>query len=308
MKSTIDLFILIATRSSRLPEGLRRRVREWLLQQQRADGGFPGRMGESDLYYTAFAARLCAALCAEELAHWKAMTAFLLRHLDSVGSLVDLTSAVTIYGLVRTLVDPHLVEDLEQPLRLEAQRLLGSLLRADGGYAKSPQSAFGTPYATFLAQQVCFFLDLPGPTAESVIPFLLTRYRPDGGFAELPQLRESGTNPTAAAVSLLADLGGLDKIDRQVTAQYLLSMQRHDGGFAAGRLAPTSDLLSTCSAVTALRMLRDSLPEGCNATKIANYVLRLEDPRGGFRGSPADDAPDLEYTFYALATLALVQT
>jgi geranylgeranyl transferase type-2 subunit beta len=35
------------------------------------------------------------------------------------------------------------------------------------------------------------------------------------------------------------------------------------------------------------------------------YAEQLESPQGGFRGGIWDDAPDVEYTFYGLAVLAL---
>src|SRR5271154_678391 len=47
---------------ARLPEALRARQTAYLLRCQAEDGGFPGREGPSDLYYTGFALRGLAVL------------------------------------------------------------------------------------------------------------------------------------------------------------------------------------------------------------------------------------------------------
>ena len=46
----------------RVPPETRERHATFLLQSQRPDGGFAGRMGESDLYYTSFALRALSIL------------------------------------------------------------------------------------------------------------------------------------------------------------------------------------------------------------------------------------------------------
>src|SRR5215211_3777566 len=46
----------------RLPPEFRRRHIDWLRERQNADGGFSGREGGSDLYYTGFALRALAVL------------------------------------------------------------------------------------------------------------------------------------------------------------------------------------------------------------------------------------------------------
>src|SRR4051794_34799595 len=57
---TLNLRLADAART--LPEELRTRHTAYLAGKQNADGGFPGRDGESDLYYTGFALRGLALL------------------------------------------------------------------------------------------------------------------------------------------------------------------------------------------------------------------------------------------------------
>ena len=45
-----------------MPAGTRRRHTDYLTAAQNPDGGFPGREGGSDLYYTGFALRSLAVL------------------------------------------------------------------------------------------------------------------------------------------------------------------------------------------------------------------------------------------------------
>src|SRR5437773_12409534 len=57
-----DLNDRIAAGVARLPLALRQRQTQYYLSKQNADGGFSGREGESDLYYTGFGLRGLAVL------------------------------------------------------------------------------------------------------------------------------------------------------------------------------------------------------------------------------------------------------
>ena len=56
------LTIQLSAGVGNLPESFRRKHADYLAGAQRADGGFAGREGESDLYYTGFALRGLAIL------------------------------------------------------------------------------------------------------------------------------------------------------------------------------------------------------------------------------------------------------
>lgn len=303
MPNSIDLFFHYVTRSADLPEVIRTRHRHWLIHQQRSDGGFAGRSGGSNLYYTGFGARLCAVLWSEVKDPWLAIIRYLSTQLETINSVTDLASAATIYGLVRVLIDESLAQLVVEPLRRRAKEILADLRRADGGFAKSQRSGFGSTYATFLAINVMNLLDIPFNDREKIVQFVCTQKRSDGGFAEIPYALQAATNPTAAAVSVLADIDALDKIDKSDVAEYFRHMQRHDGGFAAGPFAPVSDLLSTCAALSALWILGIHQTP---LTRVESFVRTLETPHGGFKGNVLDDQPDVEYTFYGLATLSLL--
>src|SRR5437773_12108860 len=55
-----ELTLRLATAIAELPEPFRARQAKYLLAAQREDGGFAGREGPSDLYYTSFALRSLA--------------------------------------------------------------------------------------------------------------------------------------------------------------------------------------------------------------------------------------------------------
>src|SRR6185437_13291132 len=57
-----NLTLRLAAGVGRLPDSLRMRHADYLLAAQRDDGGFAGREGASDLYYTSFALRSLALL------------------------------------------------------------------------------------------------------------------------------------------------------------------------------------------------------------------------------------------------------
>ncbi len=57
-----DLTLRLASAAGELSDAFRERHTEYFAQAQRADGGFAGREGGSDLYYTSFALRGLAIL------------------------------------------------------------------------------------------------------------------------------------------------------------------------------------------------------------------------------------------------------
>src|SRR6202162_3548927 len=76
----------------RLPAPCRARHVAFLQARQNADGGFPGREGGSDLYYTGFALRSLAALDALTPELGQAAAGFLRRSLTQQASVVDFFS------------------------------------------------------------------------------------------------------------------------------------------------------------------------------------------------------------------------
>lgn len=290
---------------SQLPSEWLEVQRQWIASQQHADGGFAGRDGTTSLYYSSFGARALALVGCTHRDQWRALGDFLRSHKDDVCSPVDLECATTILTLVRLFVDETVLDDVIHELQKTAQALLASLRRDDGGYAKSPQSAAGSTYATFLTLLSAQMLELsPGPPHE-LAAFFVSRQRSDGGFAELPFLKDSGTNPTAAAVLALGQLRMLPRIDQEAVISFFRSVCRPDGGFAASPRVPLSDLLSTCSALVALAHLGNGTQVSFEWQSTERYILSLARSHGGFLGHIFDDQPDVEYTFYGILSLAL---
>jgi len=137
-----------------------------------------------------------------------------------------------------------------------------------------------------------------------LLEVMRARQREDGGFVELAQVRDSGTNPTAAAVGLLRLLDGMDEPIRQRAARFLARMQNTEGGLRANTRIPVADLLSTFSGLVALADL-DAL-EMIDRPAARRYAMILERPSGGFRSGAWDQAADVEYSFYGLGVLALL--
>ena len=83
-------------------------------------------------------------------------------------------------------------------------------------------------------------------------------------------------------------------------------MQSDEGGLAANTRIPFADLLSSFTGLLTLSDLDSA--SLVNQHQINHYALSMQAPEGGFVGFALDQTPDVEYTFYGLATLALCQT
>jgi len=305
MSYLADLTLRLAAGASRLPEPLCTRHAAYLARQQQPDGGFAGRRGASDLYYTGFGLRGLALLGALDSPQAEAAARYLRPQLGRGLAPIDFLSLVFSAVVLDALAGLDVFAAAGLDRAAEVARLVAPYHRPDGGYAKSERSGQTSTYHTFLTVACLDLLRLPLVEPHCTVKLLRDRRRPDGGFVELPVMTHSGTNPTAAAIGLLKMLGSLDDSLCQDAASFLAHMQTTDGGLRAHDRIGLPDLLSTFTGLVALADL-DRLST-VNLPAAVRWVEALQQPGGGFRGARWDDTTDVEYTFYGLAALAITK-
>jgi geranylgeranyl transferase type-2 subunit beta len=301
---------------SRLDAEVRQRHRAYLLARQSSDGGFPGREGGSDLYYTAFGLRGLAVLDALSPEVCTKAGQFLKESLTKEATVVDFFSLLYSILLVQVGGGPDVLagSPADWPERVAA--MLESHRTSDGGYARTRlpepdqgnnRPAQGTPsgstYHSFLVTLCYQLLSRDVPEPERLARFVLSRRRDDGGFVEIAPMRRSGTNPTAAAVGTLQILDALTPEVRAGVVDFLVDMASFEGGVRANGRAPLADLLSTFTAAWTLAELE--AVERLDASGVMDFAGSAERAQGGFRGGLWDEGYDVEYTFYGLGIYAL---
>ena len=331
-----NLALRLAGGALRLAEPLRRRHGDYLAGLQAGDGGFPGRQGAGDLYYTGFGLRGLALLGRLDEPIARRAAGFLHQRLGSclatplsghraavggrgVGgegaevcsqplsapmASIDLLSLVYSAVLLEVACGIDLFADAGMDRVRWVAASVEPLRRPDGGYAKSERSGPSSTYYTFLTAACTELIGVPLDQPERICEMVRRRQRDDGGFVELDAMRHSGTNPTAAAVGLLRLLDGLDEATASGAAGFLAQMQNVEGGLRANTRIPAADLLSTFTGLVALADL--GVPASVDRQQALQYVTALERPEGGFRGALWDEATDAEYTFYGLGARALL--
>ena len=299
-----DLSTKLADGLASLPEELRARHAAYLEAAQNGDGGFSGREGGSDLYYTGFGLRGLAVLRALTPDVCKRAAGFL-RH-----SLVQQASVVDFFSLLYSclLVELAGIEVLGGALADWPERVVATLetfRTADGGYARTAGSSSGSTYHTFLVGLCQQLLGKELPRPPELVHFIQARRRDDGGFVEIAPMRRSGTNPTAGAVGALQLVGdGLTDDIRAGVVEFLAQMPGMEGGLRANDRAPLSDMLSTFTGSWTLAQL--GALDRLDVDAVREFAKSQEQPAGGFRGGLWDDRADVEYTFYGLGVLALL--
>lgn len=253
------------------------RVRAFVDSRLNDDGGFAGRDGRSDLYYTVFGLDCLAALRAE------------------------IPGRVTSY--LRGFGDGSGLDLVHLSCLARAWSALGTGLEDDGRAAiierlKSLGEGDRTVTGRFLV--VGALQDLGAEPLEIGEPeaFLRSQATADGGWRNEPPATSGSTPATAAAVTLLASLG------REVppgAGPWLESRHSVHGGFTAAPGIAMPDLLSTAVALHALAALQRPLARF--AEPCLDFVDTLWTNRGAFHGHWADDELDCEYTFYGLLAL-----
>ncbi|MFK8112113.1 MAG: prenyltransferase/squalene oxidase repeat-containing protein [Rubripirellula sp.] len=303
-----ELTLRLALGATGLDPKIRERNANWLRDQQRADGGFAGREGDSDPYYTAFALRGLWILDALDPSIGKQAADFLRQSLTKKESIIDMISLIFAAAICELAVGEVVLSDEDTTWRKNVANLLGSLRTDDGGFAKTPEGRAGSTYQTFLTILCLELIETELPQPDQVESFLRSQQHQDGGYLEIRAAKRAGVNPTAAAIGTLKTLGRLADEDShlETTRMFLAEMQSDEGGFTANTRIPFADLLSSFTGLLTLSDLQAA--DRVNVEAIARYAVSMQSPDGGFVGFALDQTADVEYTFYGLATLALCQT
>jgi geranylgeranyl transferase type-2 subunit beta len=301
----IELHARLAEGLARQNSAFRDRHVRFLRDRQNPDGGFSGREGDSDLYYTGFGLRGLAVLDALTPEICGRAATYLRGCLANRASVVDLFSLLYACALVQLGGGPDVLKDSvpDWPQRVAAT--LETFRTPDGGYNKSPGATAASTYHTFLVALCYELLGEPVPRGDELVDFVTARRRDDGGFVEVAPMRRSGTNPTAAGMGILQLNRGrnLPAEDVAPTIEFLARMPGMDGGLRANDRVPLSDLLSTFTGCWTLAQL--GALDRVDLRQVAQFAQSVELEGGGFRGGLWDDATDVEYTFYGLGVLAL---
>jgi prenyltransferase beta subunit len=266
-------------------------VRSFFNGQFSPEGGGCDRAGRSDLYYTIFALAGLQALQADipntQLERW--LRAFGDgEHLDFV-HLGALARCWAVAGPER--MPGGLAEKLLA--RIESYR------SSDGGYDADQGAAHGNAYGCFVALGAYQDLQRALPEPLRMVQCLKFLETPDGAWANARGLQVGSTNATAAAVTLLHQLG---MPINQSVGDWLLARAHPGGGFLATPHAPMPDLLSTATTLHALACLECEVPAPLRE-RCLDFIDTLWSAEGGFHGHWADDHLDAEYTFYGLLAL-----
>jgi len=280
----------------------RRRHAAWVQARQNPDGGFSGREGGSDLYYTGFALRTLVVLQELNPNICDRAAGFLRGRMLGPAGVMDLFSLLVSAFLVRLGGGPDVLAGSPPDWPERVATTLETFRHPDGGYAKAHGGTSGSTYTTFLVALALELLGKSVPSSDRVCGFLRARYR-NGGFVEIPQMKRAGTNPTAAGVGTMQMLGSVDDGTRTAVCSFLGRMVNDEGGLRANDRIPAADLLSTFTGGWTLADLGGLDRLGLD--RLRAYAESLQGADGGFRGGAWDTGYDVEYTFYGVGVLAL---
>tara|TARA_R110002096_G_scaffold147671_19_gene307740 strand:+ start:3153 stop:4025 length:873 start_codon:yes stop_codon:yes gene_type:complete len=259
---------------------------------QNEDGGFGDRDGKSDLYYTSFAIDALTAL-QKDLP--ESQIADFLNHFgDGEGlDFVHLCCLARCWSALKS--ETVNSADLEGIFgRIEEFRT------PEGGYEQSPTAQHGSCYGCLLAYGAYADHQRTPPSLDGLTKCLDGLRTSEGAWANDTNIPIGSGPATAAAVTLCRNLR--HPMASEETANALMQcFDVESGGFKAIPNAPMPDLLSTAVILHALDGLQAplaKLKEPC-----LDFIDTLWTNEGGFHGTWADDALDVEYTYYGLLAL-----
>ena len=254
-------------------------VTRFLKMQINPDGGFKGRTGASDLYYTVFGLEALLALQAD------VPVENILNYLGKFENFNNL-DLIHLACLVRCRADLS-----AEPFNKDT---IDNILQLTEKYHAQQYSIYSCFFAVGLYQDLN--VELPDPQAFlNRIEELRTT---DGAYANDSAIKVGSTPATAAAITILSHLGSPVPAG---SVDWLLGRCHPEGGFAAIPTAPIPDLLSTAVALHALSEVGTDISN--IKDKCLNFVNTLWSDKGGFHGIEGEWILDCEYTFYGLLAL-----
>jgi geranylgeranyl transferase type-2 subunit beta len=298
------LTLRLASGMNLLDEEFRARHARYVLAAQNSDGGFSGREGPSDLYYTGFALRGLAIVGELDGEPARRAAGFLKGQLSRQTTIIDFLSLLYGAMLLEASAGIDIFADAQPDWRQAVAAALERFRRADGGYAKTDEGQSSSTYYTFLVLLCQQLIGVEPSQPQTIVDFVHSRWRDDGGFVEIGPMKRSGTNPTAAAIGTLKILDAIDDDTRQAVIEYLVDAQNEEGGLLANARIPVADVLSTFTGALTLGDL-DAL-DRIDRARARRYVESMQHATGGFRGGEWDNGVDVEYTFYGIGASALL--
>jgi geranylgeranyl transferase type-2 subunit beta len=306
MSLVVDAFVREGC--SRIDASLKERIANWVEAQRLPDGGFPGRSGGSDPYYTDFALRLLSCVRPSSV---------------SLSANVEFGDAPK--DVPEGFNRASIAFLCSQPMPSNIEPVLTSFRLPSGCYSRHSDSTEVSAYATFLGALCEDALGLFHEPTPSSFEAILSLQQSDGGFIDTVSTGSSQSNATAAAVGYLLRGSYPDALDRAVG--YLKKRQfaplsidvagsagtlpakspsptTPPGGFYAHDQSEFPDLLTTFTALATLSLLGSM--DGVDLKAHARFVGSLATPEGGFRSCTPDPESDIEYAYYGLGCLALI--
>ncbi|MGE5608678.1 MAG: prenyltransferase/squalene oxidase repeat-containing protein [Bacillota bacterium] len=270
----------------------------FVVAHQQADGGFAGRLGGSDLYYTDFALRILTLLAPQHPAIPRAGQ-YLSRQ-DCIPR--DLVECFSILNANRLLLRCNHAVVIHEPA---VRDRIGRYLLPFGGLTRTPGNPNISAYNTFLGALCYACMQMEMPLAPGAVQAVMDLRRPDLGFAEMPGQGCAQTNATAAAAGFLGLCDALSEDLIAAITQYLASMQTPAGGLRAHAAVADGDLLSTFTGLLTLATFEQL--NRVDVAAVARFIRSTACSSGGFRACAMGDDPDIEYTYYGLGSLALMR-
>lgn len=270
---------------------------DYVLGQMQADGGFPGRAGGSDLYYTDFALRVLIA-CKTDAAKLVETAS----HLHSYNwPLTGVVECFNYLNCVRLLSRAGIYIDADEN---QIREVLSGFSTPNATYRKNEDSEESI-YASFLGLLIEEMLGMTPVYDSKFCNHIMGFQNKDGGFSESLSSKKSQTNATAAALSVLAIAGCKSSISTASALPYIARNQSEDGGFCATNECARGDLLSAHSAVAVLAFMGNL--ESINLQNLARFLKSVALQTGGFVSCADDCEADIEYTYYGIALLGILK-
>ncbi|OVE81216.1 hypothetical protein BVY04_03840 [bacterium M21] len=265
----------------------------YIQSQRGCRGGFCGRNLQTDPYYTFFAVAdlliLGAPISAKEIESY-------LSSVDEES--LDLVHACSLLRTHNALRFAKLPGFLRNQGTTPLAKLGKLLMTSTSKNLLARLTALFDPDRATIYEQFLVALTLSEFGRELPAPTLAPYFAKDGGYGNAPGM-DCGTTTVTAAAIMLQHANGQTIAPEMI--DWLIARHLPAGGFQATPATSCADLLSTGTALAALRVIGHDL-QGISADCL-QFIESCQLEHGGFSATSAEATTDCEYLFYGLLGL-----
>ncbi len=290
------------------------KIKGFVFSSFHKDGASVDRAGNPDVYYSVFAYSLAYVFDIEIPIdkQFNFINSYLKNNKPDIVHAISLFNCIVLISAIEkkrqsknlskkmsysNFIKNHVRKNIIKKIKKEYSQLFDIIQNYK--YNPDLNNDISNVYTAFLLGSL--YQDIDEKKSLEIFSKAISFIQEDGAFVNEKASKYGVTSTSSAGLAMMAVIKN-QNIEK--TVAWLNKRYNSRGGFKAAENLPIADLLSTATALFALKIA--NIPMNQFMQKSENFINLHWDCSGGFFGSIADMKADCEYTYYALLGLGSI--